>query len=214
MSNKAIFLYEHSGKSAEPFAQAGWDCYCIDLQHKGNWSDGNVHYIEADARHWKPSREMIADCAFFAAFPPCDHLAVSGARWFQGKGLRKLAEAIELFAIGAEWMDFFGVPGFCENPVSMISTYFRKPDYTFDPSDFTLWEPRDNYTKKTCLWASPQFVMPFPAKDQTLGAPDDRIHKAAPGPNRKNMRSATPVGFMRAVFDANFSKQAHKGEAA
>lgn len=33
--------------------------------------------------------------------------------------------------------------------------------------------------------------------------PDDRIHKAAPGENRANFRSATPTGFSIAVFKAN-----------
>ena len=45
--------------------------------------------------------------------------------------------------------------------------------------------------------------MPAPARDPELGAPDDRIHKAAPGPERANFRSATPLGFARAVFAAN-----------
>ena len=29
------------------------------------------------------------------------------------------------------------------------------------------------------------------------------IHKAPPGPDRENFRSATPLGFARAVFAAN-----------
>lgn len=33
--------------------------------------------------------------------------------------------------------------------------------------------------------------------------PDDRIHKAPPGVDRANFRSATPRGFARAVFEAN-----------
>lgn len=33
--------------------------------------------------------------------------------------------------------------------------------------------------------------------------PDDRIHKAPPGADRANFRSATPRGFARAVFEAN-----------
>lgn len=45
--------------------------------------------------------------------------------------------------------------------------------------------------------------MPEPCRDFTLGKPDDRIHKAAPGPDRANFRSATPMGFARAVFRAN-----------
>lgn len=33
--------------------------------------------------------------------------------------------------------------------------------------------------------------------------PDDRIHKAAPGDDRANFRSATPRGFAQACFEAN-----------
>lgn len=36
-----------------------------------------------------------------------------------------------------------------------------------------------------------------------LWYPDDRIHKAAPGPDRANFRSATPRGFAIANFEAN-----------
>ncbi|WP_323008773.1 hypothetical protein [Paracoccus sp. (in: a-proteobacteria)] len=50
MKPVAIFLYEYSGKSAEPFAAAGWDCFCVDLQHEKNHSKGNIHYVKADAR--------------------------------------------------------------------------------------------------------------------------------------------------------------------
>jgi hypothetical protein len=45
--------------------------------------------------------------------------------------------------------------------------------------------------------------MPTPFIDERLGPPDDRIHKAPPGPERANFRSATPKGFARAVFEAN-----------
>lgn len=33
--------------------------------------------------------------------------------------------------------------------------------------------------------------------------PDNRIHDAPPGEDRANFRSATPMGFARAVFGAN-----------
>lgn len=45
--------------------------------------------------------------------------------------------------------------------------------------------------------------MPKKNKDESLGPPDDRIHKAPPGPNRANFRSATPTGFSQAVFESN-----------
>lgn len=142
----------------------------------------------------------------FAAFPPCDHMAVSGARWFRGKGLRKLAQSIELFSIAAEWAEFFSVPYLIENPVSTISTYWRKPDHTFDPWQYANWADNDNYTKRTCLWTGHGFIMP--EKQSTCAEIDtNRILGAPRNADCANIRSATPVGFMRAVFEANFGKQ-------
>ncbi|WP_287245990.1 hypothetical protein [Mesorhizobium sp.] len=206
MKPVAIFLFELSGKSAEPFAAAGWDCYCIDIAHQADRSDGNVHFIRADARHWKPTRDMVVRCRFFAAFPPCDHLAVSGARWFAGKGLHKLSESVELFAIAAEWAEFFEVPYMIENPVSTISTYWRKPDHTFDPWQFTGWAANDNYSKKTCLWTGGGFVMP--AVNSTCQAIDKkRVLNAPRNTDRANVRSVSPIGFMRALYAANFARK-------
>ena len=45
--------------------------------------------------------------------------------------------------------------------------------------------------------------MPEAYQNDLLGAPDDRIHKAPPGPGRANFRSATPEGFALAVFKTN-----------
>jgi hypothetical protein len=204
----AIFLYELSGKSAEPFAAAGWDCYCIDLAHERDRTEGNVHFVKADARHWMPTKDMVLRCRFFAAFPPCDHLAISGSRWFRGKGLHALAGSVELFAVAAEWAEFLEVTYFIENPVSTIATYWRKPDHTFDPWQFTRWAANDNYTKKTCLWTGGGFVMPpeaalpGPLKDKFIR------DMAGKGHVRANARSVTPIGFMRAVYAANFDEVA------
>lgn len=58
--------------------------------------------------------------------------------------------------------------------------------------------------------------MPEPFKAD-IGEPDDRIHKAPPGPDRANFRSATPKGFAEAVFLANaphLRKQLNLWEAA
>lgn len=114
-----------------------------------------------------------------------------------------LSLSIDLFATAAEICEWSGAPYGIENPVSTISTYWRKPDYTFSPEQFTGFCYDDNYTKKTCLWVGNGFVMPDEFKDEGLGEPDDRIHKCPPGPERHNIRSATPLGFARAVFNAN-----------
>ncbi len=205
----AVSLFDESCIMLEPWLAAGYECWAIDLAHPvaydngGVTSCGRLHKLHRDlSTPWLPpfDRDRIA---FVAAFPPCDHLAVSGARWFAGKGLRRLSRSIELFATAAELCEWSGAPYQIENPVSTISSYWRKPDATFSPHEFTGYCADDNYTKRTCLWTGGGFVMPSAFVDKSLPPPDDRIHKAPPGPDRHRFRSATPRGFARAVFEAN-----------
>lgn len=195
-----LSLCDRTGVMVQPWADAGYDCMCVDMQHGGLSQVGRITFVGADVRAWLPP---LTEYRIVFGFPPCTHLAVSGARWFRDKGLSKLAEALDIVdrcRLIAEWS---GAPWMLENPVGTLSTYWRKPDHTFDPCDFTGFELADNYTKRTCLWTGGGFVMPAPHKAQDLGAPDDRIHKAAPSPERADIRSVTPSGFARAVFAAN-----------
>jgi hypothetical protein len=144
-------------------------------------------------------------------FPPCTELAGSGARWWAGKREADFMFQAKAVALAEQCRTIgrlSGAPWFVENPVGALSRVFGKPSHTFDPYDYTAWEPADNYSKRTCLWVGGGFVMPQPARDASLGPPDDRIHKAPPGPERENFRSATPLGFARAVFDANARTEA------
>ena len=201
-----VSLFDRTGTMLQPWQQAGYTTWAVDIQHSPGITatDGGRRWVGHDLhRPWLPpfDRDSIA---FVAAFPPCTHLAVSGARWFKGKGLRALAEAIDLFATAAEFAEWSGAPYLIENPVSTISTYWRKPDHIFNPSDYTLFEPADNYTKKTCLWTGGGFTMPTNARDETLGPPDPTlIHHMPPSAERADMRSMTPLGFARAVYEAN-----------
>lgn len=199
---KVVSLFDYTGAMVEPWLEAGYDCWLVDTQHTESHEPG-LHKIPHDLSvMWEPPFPA-SEIAFVAAFPPCDHLAVSGARWFKGKGLRALARSINLFASAAEFCEWSGAPYMIENPVSTISTYWREPDYKFHPCHFTLFEPADNYTKATCLWTGGGFRFPQRGMDLDLPYPDDRIHKAPPGTGRANFRSATPAGFARAVYEAN-----------
>ncbi len=203
MSNIAIFLFELSTTMARPWADAGIDCYCVDMQHpKGEARDGHIIRVGADIHRWMPP--MGRRVLFGAASPPCTDVAVSGARWFKGKGLYALSDAIALFARSVDILEAAGAPYLIENPVSTVSSYWRKPDHTFHPWHFSRYAPEDNYTKNTCLWTGGGFDMPRALVDDTLGAPDNRIHFASPGPDRANFRSAAPRGFAEAVFRTNY----------
>ena len=200
-----VSLFDYSGVMVKPWVEAGYDAVCVDVQHEDS-RDGNIYYINKDLME-PVGLEYLEDIVFVAAFPPCDHLAVSGARWFKGKGLRKLADSINMFATAAEFCEESGAPYLIENPVSTISTYWRKPDYKFHPHYFTGYVENDNYTKNTCLWTGGGFKMPDPYQNDTLGDPDNRIHMAPPGKNQKQFRSQTPEGFAQAVFEANATER-------
>lgn len=190
----ALFLCDESGIMAKPWVEAGYECWLVDLQHpKGVHRDGLVVRVGADILNWLPPR---ADYVFACGFPECTDMAVSGARWFTKKGLRALSQAIDLFGRCVEICEWTGAPHFNENPVSVIATHYRKPDYTFDPCDYG-----DPYTKKTCLWTGGGFVMP--AKNRVEPTQGSKMHLLPPSEDRKILRSKTPEGFARAVFEAN-----------
>jgi len=209
MKDIAVFLFDITGIMAEPWLDAGYECWTVDIQHPVAYDTDGVTII--GRLHKKHADLMVPlllpidrdRIAFVFAFPPCDHLAVSGARWFKGKGLRRLAQGVSMFATAVEFCEWSQAPYGIENPVSSISSYWRKPDHYFSPHHFTGWFSGDNYTKKTCLWTGGGFVMPPPFQAPGLCDPDDRIHKCPPGPDRASIRSATPAGFAKAVFEAN-----------
>lgn len=194
---------------AQPWIDAGYRVVMVDPQHGFTSNNGKVERIADTVLGAMPRLSHIIrneHVVFVAGFPVCTDVAVSGARWFAEKAKKDkffqakaalLAEQCR--TIGA----MAGCPWFFENPVSVFSSIFGKPNYTFHPCDYTGYCHDDNYTKTTCLWTGGGFVMPEPYRDETLGPPDDRIHKCPPGEDRANIRSATPRGFATAVFLAN-----------
>jgi hypothetical protein len=184
-----------------PWAEAGCECWAVDIkadERDVTVGDGVIHHVQADVREWSPEFDT-ARIAF--AFPPCTHLAVSGARWFRDKGLSALAEAIELVAACHETVADLGCPWMLENPVSTLSTHWREPDWTFNPWEFDGYTDRDEaYSKTTCLWTGGGFRMPAPRTDVDESDADDRIHKMPPSEERPEKRSETPMGFARAVY--------------
>lgn len=189
-----ISCFDKSTNMVKPWADAGYLCYCVDLQHvPGETREGNIIKVGADMKEWMPPNKPIAFAAFF---PPCTDVAVSGARWFKDKGLGALIKALSLFDISIKIAEWSKAPYLIENPVSTVSTYWRKPDYSFDPCDYG-----DPYTKKTCLWTGGGFVMPQKNRvEPTLGS---KIHLLPPSADRADLRSETPMGFANAVYESN-----------
>lgn len=79
------------------------------------------------------------------AFPPCDHLAASGAPWW----MRKRADGRQQVAV-AFFMQLATAPIpkiAIENPVGVMSRMWRSPDQTVEPFEFG-----DPWRKRTQLW--------------------------------------------------------------
>ena len=129
-----VSLFDKSGIMVLPWAKAGFLCYCVDLEHPaGECREGNIVRVGADVRDWLPPS---AEIKVLFAFPPCTHVAASGARWFKDKGLGSLINALQLFEAAVRLAEWTQAPYMIENPVSTVSSYWRIPDYTFDPCDY------------------------------------------------------------------------------
>jgi hypothetical protein len=165
------------------------------------------------------------EVVFMSAFPVCTDLAVSGAAWFAKK-----EAADPLFQVKAaryaNWCgqlgELLGCPYYIENPVSRLATLWRKPDHRFDPFEYGGYIPQsqaehprwpeyiapfDAYPKRTCLWTGGGFEMPNPKPVERFEGYSTQ-HKKLGGKSQrtKDIRSATPRGFAKAVFLANQPK--------
>ena len=198
-SGLVLSLCDRTGHMVKPWAEAGYACMTVDLRPPLH-AIPNVARIQADICRFLPPRMTYA--AVFA-FPPCTDLAVSGARWFAEKGLHGLSRALEVVEACVRLCEWSGARWMLENPVSTLASYWRKPDFIFNPCEYGAYlsPPGDAYTKRTCLWTGGGFVMP--TKRPVLPTEGSRMHRLAPSPNRSDRRAETPRGFAQAVFEAN-----------
>lgn len=219
MTKAALFLYDYTTEAAKPWAEAGYMCYCVDIQHPPGETIGghNIIMVGADVTEWTPPK---MDWVFGMAFPPCTDLAVSGARHFEkkfGRNPNYRKEAMGLVYEAQRIFQELRCPYCIENPISVISTEWRKPDYIFNPHEFggyikpedaahPIWPdiipPRDAYTKKTCLWTGGGFTMPAVKNiDPILGGFHGWTSLGGKSLRTKNIRSATPRGFAIACYE-------------
>lgn len=210
-----LSLCDRTGVMVAPWAEAGFRCLCVDVRHPDGWPElfPNAVGVGADVASFDfDSAFARASVGIVFAFPPCTHLAASGARWWAGKGLAPLIGALSLVERCREVAERFCCPWMIENPVGRLSTCWRKPDHAFDPCDFGgyLDPPGDAYTKRTCLWVGGGFVMPPPRRVEPVEG--SRMHRMSS--TWADERAVTPAGFARAVFEANRPAVAAAGKAA
>ena len=135
---KILVACEESQAVTIEFRKLGFEAYSCDLMEcSGGHPEWHIKgdVLEVINQGWDV---MIA-------FPPCTHLAVSGAAWFEEKRKDgRQQEGIDFFmAIVNAPINHIAI----ENPVGIMSKQYRKPDQIIQPYFFG-----DNAMKKTCLW--------------------------------------------------------------
>jgi site-specific DNA-cytosine methylase len=123
------------------------------------------------------------------AFPPCTHLAVSGARYFEQKRRDGRQEQAIMFfmALCQAHIDKIAI----ENPIGIMSTYYRKPDQIIQP-----WMFGHGETKATCLWLK---NLPKLQPTNIVSGRENRIWKLPPSQDRAKLRSKTFPGIAKAM---------------
>ena len=174
----------------------GHDAYSCDL-------------LPTSGRHpeWHIRADALEVCKIgwdmVIAFPPCTHLAVSGATWFEEKqrdGRQQMGIGFFLAFTALDHIPKVAI----ENPVGIMSRLYRKPDQIVHPYMFG-----DPVQKKTCLWLKglpllvpTKIVEPETVQYESNGKRDSAWHMDTfnlPPALRSRERSRTFPGIARAM---------------
>lgn len=183
---RVLIACEFSGIVRDAFRALGHDAWSCDLLPTE--SDPKFH-VQQDLFSSLGEWTMDDNWDLMIAFPPCTHLAVSGARWFETKQVEQ-RKAIWFFKALAD----APIPRIAiENPVGIMSTHYRKPDQIIQP-----WQFGHGETKKTCLWLK---NLPKLQPTNLVSGREGRVWKEPPSPDRWKNRSRTYTGIAQAMAE-------------
>lgn len=195
---RVLVACEWSGAVRDAFRRRGheaWSCDLEGVEPAGEWPN---YHLEGDALDFLRGLEFLREPRalpwdLLIAFPPCTHLAVSGARYFAQKK-KEQAKALDFVRALLD----APVPRIAlENPVGVISSRIRKPDQIIQP-----WQFGHPESKKTCLWLKglprlkPTNVLPRPARGYQTPSGQNKL---GPSPDRARMRGKTYAGIAAAM---------------
>ena len=177
---RVLVACEYSGTVRDAFIAQGHDAMSCDLlptESPGPHHQGSVLDVLGDG--WD----------LMVAFPPCTHLASSGARWFAAKRADgRQQHGIDFFMAIAN----ASIPRIAiENPVGIMSTQWRKPDQIIQP-----WQYGHGETKATCLWLK---GLPTLRPTDIVDGREQRIWRLPESKDRWKIRSKTFGGIADAM---------------
>lgn len=150
---KVLVACEESQTVCKAFRERGHEAYSCDIQEP---SGGHPEWhILGDALKAIEGGQIVTmdgkahdvgKWDLLIAHPPCTHLAVSGMRWFK-EGVKPLSLKYEAAAFFLKFAEAPIEHIAIENPVSIMSTLYRKQNQIINP-----WQFGHPEQKKTCLW--------------------------------------------------------------
>lgn len=182
---------EFSGRVRNAMLAMNHDAWSCDLLPA---DDNSNRHITGDVR------EVIKEgWDMMLAFPPCTHLAVSGARWFKDKQLEQKAAIGFFLELANAPIERIAI----ENPIGIMSSRYRKPDQIIQP-----WQFGHGETKATCLWLK---NLPKLQPTNIVGGREGRVWREPPGKDRWKKRSITYQGVADAMAEQWGSHNSTKG---
>lgn len=182
MAKTILSLFDYSGAWSKPYRDNGYSVVQMDIDLDGN----DIRLLQY--------ADLPSDVHGILAAPPCNHLAVSGARWWEDKGPEALLEGLSLVDATLRIVTLTQPKWWVlENPVGRLVHYLGPPKMYFQPCDYG-----DTYTKKTCLWGNFNIDLTKNVVEATQGS---RIHSMSS--SWKRQRQKTPEGFAKAFYGAN-----------
>ena len=177
---RVLVACEYSGVVRDAFIRGGHDAMSCDLLP-----------TESPGPHYQGDVRDVLDYPWdmMIAHPPCTHLSVSGARHFGEKRFDgRQQSAASFFMMLAK----SGIPKIAiENPVSVMSSVWRKPDQIIQP-----WQFGHGETKATCLWLK---GLPLLVPTDVVNGRVNRVHRMPPSADRWKERSRTYTGIAEAM---------------
>jgi site-specific DNA-cytosine methylase len=185
---RVLVACEFSGVVRRAFRERGhdaWSCDLLPAEDDSPWHhEGDVLDIIR-----QPVPQLYWD--LMVAHPPCQHLAVSGAKHFKQKQADGRQQAALEFV---QMLMDAPIEKICiENPISIISTRIRKPDQIIQP-----WMFGHGETKATCLWLK---NLPPLVPTNIVDGREARVHKMPPSKDRWKERSRTYEGIAKAFAE-------------
>ena len=173
---------EESGIVTKAFREKGINAWSCDLLPTSG--DLPQFHIQGDVLETIKEHPEIKMGIFF---PPCTHLAVSGARWFKFKKKEQEEAVIFFMQFVCSKINKIAI----ENPIGIMSTHYRKPDQIIQP-----WMFGHGETKATCLWL---YGLPKLQPTNIVTGREQNVWKCSPGIDRAKIRSKTFPGIAKAM---------------